>query len=344
MRHLYFRIRYNQWFKNENGVKGFADQCINWILRKTLPLAKKLRIENQQLNEKLTEYSKELEIREISPIVPTEEFPAIRTKVRQYSIAKWFFVIGELFFNFFAAASILSATGWVAVTGQFLIAIIMTYCFILLFEEVFEELLNFKKYKSIVTPERNVLKLIVLSIIAIIYLVMVYYLCHVRGIEIEGGTGSGIISTLMMLLGMLSPVLAGYYDYQKSLIIGPYKNTIQCARLTNLIANNTKKIAVNNQRMRDQFKVQSEDKYALLQEFKVYKANYNLKRSKKNENLDGHFAKEHDTFIKEAQKRFDDNISTDLDLRTTGAFVKNSATNAQSVLPLNSKNNKRKVG
>jgi hypothetical protein len=148
----------------------------------------------------------------------------------------------------------------------------------------------------------------------------------------------------MMLLGMLSPILAGYYDFQKSLIIGPYKNTIQCARLTNLIANSTKKIVVNDQRMRDQLKVQSEDKFAVLQEFKVYKTNYNSKKSMKNESLEGHFAKGHDTFITEAQNRFNDKFVNDSDLRNMGAVVINSATSTQSVLSLNSKNSKRKVG
>lgn len=336
LRYLYFRLRFNQWFKSENGVKGFADQCMNWLLRRVMPLAKTLRIENQKLKKNNSEYAVELQKRENSAVIPDEEYPAIKTKVRSYTIAKWFFVVGELFFNFFAAKAIISAEGWVAVTGQLVIAIIFTYCFILLFEEIFEEMLNFKHYKANEAPNRNLLKLIVLSLIGIIYLLMVYYLCKVRGIQIEGGTGGGIISTLMMLLGMLSPVLAGYYDYQKSLIIGAYRNTNVIGRLTSLIAKNKTDIAVNIQKLKDRFKTQCEDKFAILQEFKIFKGNYNKKKSIKNESLDGHFSQNYDSFVKEAKNRYDEAVET-YSVKPVEPVPHHKTEQSGKVLSLNSK-------
>ena len=63
-----------------------------------------------------------------------------------------------------------------------------------------------------------------------------------------------MISTFMMILGMISPILAEYYDYMKGLYISPYRiNTNRIAKLRQLIAAKENKIAINKQKMENEF-------------------------------------------------------------------------------------------
>ncbi len=139
---------------------------------------------------------------------------------------------------------------------------------------------------------------------AIGYEAFTYYICKVRGIQIEGGEGNGIIATAMMIAGMLIPIIAGYYAYEKRRYISPYKNTRRIDRLNQLIAAKTNKIKANEQRMETHFKQECQSCFAYLQEFKTYKENYNRKHSIPEENLAGHFCETQDKFILEAIERY----------------------------------------
>ncbi len=102
MRHLFFITWYRQWFKNHEGIKGFAHQCMNWLMRSTLNLAAKLKKQNKQLTEKIKELSTELSTCILHPTIDADEYAALRGKIRTYSIILLICIIGEAFFNFFA--------------------------------------------------------------------------------------------------------------------------------------------------------------------------------------------------------------------------------------------------
>ena len=102
MRYLFFITWYRQWFKNHEGIKGFAHQCMNWLMRSTLNLAAKLKKQNKQLAEKIKELSAELSTCILHPTIDADEYAALKGKIRTYSIILWICIIGEAFFNFFA--------------------------------------------------------------------------------------------------------------------------------------------------------------------------------------------------------------------------------------------------
>lgn len=69
LRYNYFRIRFSQWFKNLDGIKGFAQQSMNWILRSTLRLAFILKKRNKNYQEKINELSADLKKRLNFPVI-----------------------------------------------------------------------------------------------------------------------------------------------------------------------------------------------------------------------------------------------------------------------------------
>lgn len=304
MRHLFFITWYRQWFKNHEGIKGFAHQCMNWLMRSTLNLAAKLKKQNKQLTEKIKELSTELSTCILHPAIDADEYAALRGKIRTYSIILLICIIGEAFFNFFAAKALFNFEGWLAIAAQTIFAILITWIAIALFENLFHNLLYERPYKGEHKEPRNWGRLIALIIMAIGYESFIYYICKVRGIQIEGGEGTGIIATAMMIAGMLIPIIAGYYSYEKRRYIAPYKNTLRIEKLRKLIAAKENKIAINLQKMETHFKQRCQELWAYLQEFKTYKENFNRKHSIPQEDLNGHYADTQESFIKEAITRY----------------------------------------
>jgi len=304
MRYLFFITWYRQWFKNHEGIKGFAHQCMNWLMRSTLKLAAKLKKRNKQLAEKIKELSAELSDRILHPTIDADEYAAQRGKIRTYGIILWICIIGEAFFNFFASKALFNFDGWLAIAAQTIFAILMTWGGISLFENLFQQLLHEQPYKGEHKEPRHWGKLITLIILAIGYEAFTYYICKVRGIMIEGGDGTGFIATAMMIAGMLIPIIAGYYAYEKRRFISPYKNTLRIEKLKKLIAAKENKIKANLQKMETHFKQTCQELWAYLQEFKTYKENYNRKHSIPQEELTGHYAASQESFIKEAIERY----------------------------------------
>jgi hypothetical protein len=307
MRYIYFLIRYCQWFKNVEGIKAFANQVMNWLMQEILGLSERLKKINKRFSEKISEYEKIHEKLYKHPVVEADEFPAIRSKIHSYIVLKWIFILGEAFFNYFAASALFTFKGYPSVIAKFLFALIITWGSLYIFENLFHHFLFEKPYKSDHKEPRSVKKLIILSILAIFYECLIYYICKVRGLQIEGGNGIGIISNVMMISGMLMPLIAGYFSYELSRYISPYKNTIKIKRIVAAIAEMKNQIITNLQKMESAFKKSCQNQWALLQEFRTYKENYNLKHSIPDENLNGHFSESHRKFVEEAVTRFTEN-------------------------------------
>jgi hypothetical protein len=304
MRFLYFYIRFNQWFKNLNGIKAFAQQTMHWLLESALGLAKRLKGENKRLSENIKTLKSNLNERLKYPVINADEYPSIRGKIIIYSVIIFICVTGETFFNYFASKAIFTFQGWAAVIAALIFSLLITWGAIALFENFIEQILLEPHYKSEKQVDRNILKMVLLSVFAIAYELLIYYVCKVRGIQIEGGNGDGIIGTAMMIAGMLMPVVAGYYSYEKSRFISAYKNTNIIASFEKEIAQSERKIQTNKEKMENHFKKTLQARWALLQEFKTYKENYNYKHSIPEENLKGHFCATQEDFRKEAIERY----------------------------------------
>ena len=297
LRHHYFRTRFNQWFKNQEGIKAFAQQSMNWLLRSTLRLAARLKKRNKQLSEKIRELSMERVNRLQHPVIEADDFATTQKEIRNYTVIERCIIIAEAFFNFFAAKAIFNFSGWLAILAQVFFALIVTWVSIPLFRNLFQQIIHENPYKRIEQEPRSWRKLIFfLTPGAILYEFGIYSLCKLRGEQIEGGD-SGFITILMIIIGMLLPVIAGYFAYERRKYYNPYINTLHINRLNRMIAIKENLIQTNLQRMENHFKQRAEELWAYFQEFKKYKENYNSKRGLPAENLNDHFSETQQRFI-----------------------------------------------
>src|SRR4051812_6111405 len=101
-RYFWFFIWHKQWFKNPEGIKGFAHQVINWLLQSTLKLASKLKRQNKKLSEKIKEKKALLGKMYQHPIVDADEFDDVKDIVRKLGFWVTAGIIAESVLNYFA--------------------------------------------------------------------------------------------------------------------------------------------------------------------------------------------------------------------------------------------------
>lgn len=46
---MWFMLWYKAWFKNAEGIKGFATQVMNTLMQRTMGLAKRLKNQNKKI-------------------------------------------------------------------------------------------------------------------------------------------------------------------------------------------------------------------------------------------------------------------------------------------------------
>jgi len=303
-RSTWFILWFRAWFKNPEGIKGFADKIMNGLMQRTLPLAARLKKENKRLeeeNKKLAALSKDCRMH---PLVGADEYDEVRGKLKKLHFWIIFIICAEAALNYFGVEAVILQQGWLWIIFKAFIAVMLIGLGFLIFEKWLVIAFHRPKYKQIQTKSRNWPEFAALTIMCIAYEVSIYYLCRIRGIALEGANGDSFVTYFVVLAGMILPVVLGYCAYERSLYLSPYGNTLRIAKAESKAAANNSKIAMSKQTMEQHFKQELQGSWALMQEFKVYKENYNIKHQIPKEKLTGHYCENHDSFEKEGAQRY----------------------------------------
>lgn len=303
-RYAWFKLWFMQWFKNAEGIKGFATQAMNTLMQRTMRLAERLKNQNRKLAEEIKAIKAQLLKWYQHPTINADEWDEVRSTVKKLGLWITAGIIAEAALNYFGVSAVITPTGWGWIALNAIIAIVFTGFGIYIFKKWFAVLLNKPMYKQTEVPRRNWADIGMLTLLCIAYEAVIYYLCRVRGIALEGANDGGYVTNFVTLAGMLLPLVAGYLAYERSRILAPYNNTLRIAKAEKNIASRESIIATNNQRMEDHFKRELENTWCVFDEFRIYKENYNARHEIKTESLAGHFCETHETFEREAMQRY----------------------------------------
>lgn len=332
-RYTWFMIWFNQWFKNQEGIKGFAHQMMNLLMQKTMALAEKLKKENKRLAEAIKTKTTQLVKWCLHPTIDANEYDEIRGNVRKLGFWVTAGTIAEAALNYFGVTAVITAKGWGWMTLNAAIAIVYTGFGIYIFKRWFEVALNKPMYKQTETKARNWVDFTMLTLLCIAYEAVIYYLCRIRGMALEGANGDSFITYFVILAGMLLPLLAGYFACERSRYVTPYNNTKRIEKAEKEIAKMDSTITTNKQKMEDHFKRELQETWAVMQEFKIYKENYNLKNDLKEENITGHYCETHESFEKEAVQRYKKEVLQQEDLQPILTVTKEKLNGHTNELP-----------
>jgi hypothetical protein len=213
-------------------------------------------------------------------------------------------IVTEAACNYFAVETLMEGKGLFWLILRIFVAVGITGGCLYLFEKWLGIIINKPAYKQTEPTKRSLVELIVLTCICIGIESAFYWLCKRRGIALEGGSGDETANNFLIIFGMLLPVFVGYLAYERSRFVAPYYNTVRIAKAEKAKAKMETTIATNNQYMEDHFKSAAEDAWGVVDEFKIYKQNYDEKRGLSAESLTGHFCETHDHFECEAMTRY----------------------------------------
>lgn len=334
-RYTWFMLWYKQWFKNAEGIKGFAAQVMNWLMQSTMALAEKLKNQNKKLAEAIKTTKAKLAKWYEHPTINADEWDEIKGKVKKLGFWIVVLIITEAACNYFAVETLMEGKGWFWITVRALVAIGITGGCLYLFERWMAAVINKPAYKQEEAPKRNWIEIAILTCICVGVEIAFYYLCKRRGIVLEGNSGDETANNFLIIFGMMLPIFIGYLAYERSRYTSPYNNTLRIAKAEKAVAQMESKIATNNQKMEDHFKREVENSWGLLQEYKVYKENYNLNKGIEKENIAGHFCETHDSFEKEAVQRYQKEVLHQTPIQPTLVIAKEQMNGHSKQLPQN---------
>lgn len=303
-RYVWFRVWFSQWFKNPHGIKGFADLMMNELVQKCMSRFKGLNAVIARCTSSLATIRQSIEVARLSNMVSIDDFSEVRGTVRSYRF--WIFVtlISDVPFNYFLFDAAYNMDGLGAVIFKAVASLVLTVLVVLPAAVLCYQLIGESKYGVALKPKRNWVHLALLTAFLIVGEVMIYKMCLVRGKLIEGASGDGSITFGLLMFGMLSPLIAGYLMYRISLVIDALNNYCTLSNLLGSEARLVKQLAKSHDEKLSIFKQAAQEKWSVLQEFKVYKNNYDLRRQQQ-ESLDGHYSESHDSFMREASYRLE---------------------------------------
>lgn len=314
----YLRLRYSNYFRNaEDGLKAFAEGCMNGLIRKTTEKlttikkkAKRLNVEKQNLDHRAKGIAE-------SPILDNDQYFSIQRKVYADTFIWGAIVVAEVFLNYVSTLIFIPGEEPLLAAIRWTVAIVLTGAAILVSEKLFEAALASPPYKQQHAPARSIPVVIGWAVLFLLVEVAIAGVSEARAKDIEGATGNALLYYGFIILSMVLPAIAGGAIWDKNRYIDAYKNTREHARILKRITEIDSLLQANKEHESLYYKAQRTGYWDTFVVFKTHKDVYNQKRKFK-EDLSAHFSRNHDAFEYEADKRY----VTDVHDRVAEALVK----------------------
>lgn len=324
MIYFYYRIRFRQFFLNQEGLKSFAERCKNVYAgmstkRKVSNLTSYVKIlkeEHEKHSKDFIEYSK-------LDRMDNSSFSIKKSKSKRVKFLVYVLILFEIFLNYLSTLIILEGDSFLLILARWAISIGVALITMLTFDSLLTKLLPEESVKlKGTTTERNeddeylykrtakskrIVSLILLPIVLIAFEILIIGISNARAIDIEGGTKKGVLYYGFILFSMALPIIAGYFKWDSEQHGKLYKNTLQYHRSLKLM--HIVNLAIISA-MKD-IKTIIEDKtstaWRIFSRFKLYKENYNRKRDISESTLD-HYCKSLELFSAKILDSFGDEV------------------------------------
>jgi hypothetical protein len=166
-RYVWFMLWFRQWFKNREGIKGFATQAMNNLMQRTMKLAKSLKNDNRRQEQGIKTKTAQLQKWYQHPTVEADEWDEVKGKVRKLGFWIVVLIVTEAACNYFAVETLMEGKGLFWLILRIFVAVGITGGCLYLFEKWIGIIINKPAYKQTEPPKRNLVELIVLTLICI---------------------------------------------------------------------------------------------------------------------------------------------------------------------------------
>ncbi len=300
---LYYHRSVASDLKNPNGLKRFAERCLSELIDKVKDKSSSLRQDIQDMERTLLATRSYLSTVHREDLLSDNEFFSAKRKVRIGT----FLVTGILFteglLNYFSTLVFISGDDLGISLLRWLIAIVLTLGAIASAERFMEAILPIRKHAHPNTKPRSVLMMVIWSILFIGVEIAIVGVSEARARDIEGGHTGGLLYFGFIILSMTLPLIAGGISWDLLHVYDSYKYTRKYNSAQRTADTVDRQIKIVIQRLEDYYNVRLNQTWHLLNDFRSYKENYNLRRGV-TENVDGQFFSEFSSFKEEADRRY----------------------------------------
>jgi|GEM_PF-2346812 len=323
MKHLYYTTVYRQFFLNTEGIKLFAERCINYYVSKgavtkanlLTSYVKILKEERSMRREEFITCSK-------SDRMDDGSFAMKRKRSKSMMVAVYFAIVFEIFLNYVSTLIFIQGDGLLFILVRWGLSIILAIAGMLVTDALLsrslpdeavrikgsdskfeDDVFHSKREKS-----KRVISLIILPFLLIAIEWAIVGVSEARALDIEGGRAGGILYYGLILLSMALPVIAGYFKWESEQHGKIYQNTLNYHKTSKLIHILDLSIVATMKDVKDVVEYSTMKAWQVFARFKLYKENYNAKHNVTKEICELHYCKNASTFAEEAISRFGDDV------------------------------------
>lgn len=304
-RYWWFMLYYRQWIINPDGIKGFSEQYLSHLLDRTLYKSKQLKQENETLKDKRSRLEQERLSRSQDRTIPLGELDSTRRIINRSGFYVALMLIGETYLIYIIMQVFTGLTkNLLDGLLKFALSFVATLIVVVIVEKMINQFMLLFVHKD-EKEKGSIPALIFFAILTIFLEVMTYNFAMVRAQDFEGSNMMGSVGIALALLSMLLPFAAGFVGYEFMKHFGPYRNTMRLQKIEKELGKIEQQLKVNEEEEQHYFLMQCSDRYAVIDEFRIYKNNYAAKKGLPKEDLSNHFCETRESFFAKAKEEYE---------------------------------------
>ncbi len=306
-----YRISYGPYFRNEQGIKKFAERALDQLISRVTKKSAYYREMNEtMLVEKANLRLRAAELDKQEMLEPSEYF-SIRRRLLADRVIIGFTLLAGVLMAFFSVTAFLQSVDLLSTAAQWIIAGVFAIVLVGGGALATEFLIAAMIPRRVDDSPRETLPRQAMAVLWGVVLVVVGVallgLSEARAGMLSQQTGSSLLYLGFILLSVAMPLIAGAFRWDATRFVDVYSTTQIHRKVEDRLAEIDSLLRQNEEFESNFYKLRLLEEWDDVNSFKTYKDNYNERKGIV-EHLAGHFAQSFDLFQNEAIKRYESDL------------------------------------
>lgn len=319
MSYFIYKLRFKQFFLNNDGIKSFGNRCINkYVSKAAVEKANLTTTYVTVLKEERNKRQQEFLECENADRMDDGSFVLRRKKAKRMKLVVYVTILFEIFLNYISTLIFIQGEGLLFIAVRWGLSIILALAAMLVTDGLLTRLLpedsvrvkgagsgkeDDETYRRNTSIKRTI-GLILLPILLVAVEIAIAGVARARALDIEGGQAGGMLYYGFILLSMALPVIAGYFKWDSEHHGKLYQNTVNYYKAQKLLHVLNLIIAANMKDVKAVVETSVRKAWQVFSKFKLYKENYNKNKEIIENIASNHYTYSAENFREEALSHF----------------------------------------
>lgn len=323
MSYFIYKIRFKQFFLNPEGIKLFADKCVNkYVSKAAVNKANVLTTYVAILKEEQAKRKIELQECEKEDRMDDGSFALKRKNSKRMKVVVYITIVFEIFLNYISTLIFIQGDGLSFMLMRWGLSIMLALGAMLVTDGLLKKILpedsvRIKGTNSKIEDDDNyeknsktkrIIGLVLLPVLLIFVEICIIGVSQARALDIEGGRSGGMLFYGFILLSMALPIIAGYFKWDSEHHGKLYQNTLSYNKAQKLLHILNLIITANMKDVKGVVENSIRKSWEIFSKFKLYKENFNQEKSFPKEDISKHYSSSAENFNIEALGYFGNEV------------------------------------